>query len=75
MPSDLLVIRYYQVIHVITDAFPGNIQKDWLCTVPKFNTGSFPFIICSGVKTYNLVNVKTGRMSILIEGSAFGMGG
>ena len=65
--TDLLLAHKWQVIKEIKDPDKGNTQKYWLCPFPGFDTTSFPFIALSGMKTFNIVNVKTGAMQILIN--------
>ena len=58
----LLILDNWQAIHEIKDPNPGNIYKCWISTVPLFDTETFPFIIVSGYESYNIVNVKNGKM-------------
>ena len=66
-----MVIDDWTVLHTIVDPVPGNNTKDWLSLLPSFDVETFPFVVSSGKNTFNLVNVKTGDMSVLISGSAW----
>ena len=61
-PKDLLLIHDWIVVHKIIDTAPGNITKNWLCEIPGFHEDEFPFVVCSGYETANLINVKTGTI-------------
>jgi hypothetical protein len=57
-------------VKIISESDAGNTSKYWFQTVPFFHAENFPFIICSGKRTFNLINLHTGKMQPLIEGSA-----
>ena len=57
----------YQVVKRIQESNVGNNDKYWFCALPGFNEVEFPFIVVSGFESFNLVNVKTGNMQILID--------
>ena len=61
-PTGLFIVDHWKVTHEITDPVAGNIQKHWLSVLPKFDLETFPFIVCSGYKTFNLINVRTKVM-------------
>ena len=68
--TDLLIIQYWQVIHTVNEPDPTNIEKYWMSPLPYFHPVTFPFLVCSGKKTFNIINVQTSRMDVLIKGSA-----
>ena len=57
-PTDLLVIHDWSIVHRIVDPQPGNVQKYELLRFPNFDLATFPFILCRGHESINLVNVK-----------------
>ena len=69
-PRNLLIVKDWQVTQEIDDPVIENIGKYWICHLPFFNETTFPFLIVSGMKSFNLVNVQTGRMDIIVGGSA-----
>ena len=60
--AELLILRDWQVIHHITDPVSGNGRKFWLELMPCFDAEGFPFAICSGNMTYDILNLKTGKL-------------
>ena len=44
-------------------------MKFWLTPLPGFNEKDFPYIVCSGWKSYNIINVDEMRMEVLIAAS------
>ena len=69
-PKDLLLTVDWQVVKRITEQSPGNTQKFWMCKMPGFDEKEFPFIVVSGLETFNLINVKTAYMQVLIKHTA-----
>ena len=69
LPTDLLVVSGWTVLHTVVDPVPGNIEKFWLSPPPQFDLENFPFVVSSGQISFNLVNVKTGEMGVFIDGS------
>lgn len=67
---DFLVIKDWQVIHEVADPVPNNTEKYWQSPLPSFHPDAFPFLVSSGKETFNLLNVQTGLMEVLVEGSA-----
>ena len=57
--KDLLIIEDYAVIRRVTEQDAGNITKEQL--VPFADFASMPLVVMSGMKSINLLNVKTGR--------------
>ena len=41
-----------------------------MCKMPGFDEKEFPFIVVSGNETFNLINVKTAYMQVLIKHKA-----
>ena len=66
-PCNFLVLRNWKVTNKIIDPVPGNARKFWLKPLPNFDIEHCPFIISSGNATYNIVNVKSETMQILVQ--------
>ena len=66
----LLIVNNWKVIHAVKDEVAGNDQKSWQAPLPYFDADNFPFIMVSGMKSYNLCNVKTGKLFPMILGTA-----
>jgi len=69
-PRDLIVTQNWQVAHIIKDQNLANSLKHWISPLPGFDKDSFPFLLCSGRKSFNLVNVKNRSMQVLIDSPA-----
>ena len=69
--GSLLIVKNWEVTVSLDDSEPGNNEKYWLKPLPFFDSEKFPLLITSGRLSFNLVNIKTGKMDILIDGSAF----
>ena len=67
----LLIVHDWKVIHEIAEPDPGNTEKFWQIPLPGFHMLDFPFLISSGKESYNLINVKDGKMYKMIKGSAY----
>lgn len=63
----LFIVHDWKVVRRINDANLQNINKYSINTFPGFDEEEFPFLATSGESTYNLVNVKTGHMEVLIR--------
>ena len=66
---DFLIIHNWQVITKIKEYNDGNTNKYWIREIPGFNENDFPFIICNGWETFNLINVRDLHMEPLIKAS------
>ena len=67
-PTDLLIVHDWEVVSgIIQEPYPGNDQKYLMAALPGFDIETFPFVVVSGRKTINLVNVKEGRMQIFVH--------
>jgi len=66
---NLLVVHNWQVLHEIIEPNVGNTNKYWLSLLPGFDEQKFPFIICSGWETYNLINISNFHMQVLVTAS------
>ena len=66
-PNELLIVDNWKVTAHIQDQNPANIGKYWLHTMPGFDEENFPFLVCSGDATFNLVNVRDGSQDVLIQ--------
>jgi len=67
-PANFLVVRNWEVIHFIKDPVQGNRSKNWQTMVPFFDIDEYPFCVSSGLVSYSLVNVKTGKLQTLANG-------
>lgn len=63
----LFVVHNWKVVGVIRDRDTKNINKYSITPFPGFDANTFPFVVTSGDSTFNLVNVKTGQMDVLIN--------
>ena len=70
-PTKLLVMHDWEVVRAIIDPAPGNITKNWLCPLPTFDEDDFPYVVCSGYETCNIVNVKTGTIQAFLHAPAW----
>ena len=67
-PTDLLIVHDWEAVKgIIEEPHPGNDQKFFMTTLPGFDIDTFPFVVTSGRKSINLVNVKEGRMQIFVH--------
>ena len=63
---DLLVLNNWQIVYKFIEPDFGNTLKQWFGLLPGFDPESFPFIICSGWHTFNLINIKDFHMERLV---------
>ena len=66
-PLNLIVIQNWMSVRVIKDPSPGNVSKFTLLQMPGFNEVCFPFLICSGRETLNLVNIKDFSIEVFVK--------
>ena len=59
---DVLLVKEWKVVKVISEKDPGNARKYWFQPLPFFHADEFPFMVCSGKKSFNLINLRTGKM-------------
>jgi len=64
--AHLLIVEDWKVMRKIDDPNPGNINKYCFMVFPGFDLKTFPFIVSSGESSFNLVNVSTGHMEVLV---------
>lgn len=64
---DFLVVKDWEVVHTIAEPSSGNFQKWWQSCLPGFHPESFPFVVSSGVETFNLVNTQEAKMEVLVQ--------
>ena len=72
---DLMILHDWQVVSKIIDPVYSNTLKYWIKPLPGFDEQSFPFLICSGWMTFNIINIRDYIMEPLIKvkgGSAKG---
>ena len=65
--TDLLIINNWEVKHRIKEHDLGNIEKYQMLPFPDFSPDDNPFVITTGAKGFNLVNVSTGSMQRLLN--------
>ena len=66
-PPNILVLHDWEVVHEIVGDDLNNTSISWLAPLPGFDIETFPFVVCSGKKTFSLINVKEFRMETLIK--------
>lgn len=66
-PSEMLIAHKWKVVQIIKDHRGGNTLKQWLYPLPGFDKEAFPYILASGRESFNIVNVKTFSMQVLID--------
>ena len=66
-PTDLLIAKDWRVIGVIKETESENIEKFMLLPFPSFEAEEFPFILCAGRTSLNIVNVKEFKMQVLVR--------
>ena len=66
-PNELVVVHNWTVRARIPDLNPANISKYWIQPMPRFDAAKFPFLVCSGEATFNLVNVRDFTQDVLIQ--------
>ena len=72
--TDILVIINWKMIHRITISSHFTLERSML--LPGFNfEDGFPFLVSYGKEMFELINVKTGRVESLIQGSAINLRG
>ena len=72
---DLMILHDWNVIKQINDPSYSNTLKYWIKPLPGFDVQNFPFLICSGWMTFNIINIRDFMMEPLIKihgGSAKG---
>ena len=68
-PDELIIMRDWKITNIIVDPASGNSRKMWLELLPNFHNDKCPYVIVSGNLTYNIVNLKTGTMHVLVPGT------
>ena len=66
-PNELLVVHNWKVLDKILDKNQANTSKYWMQMMPGFDEETFPFIVCSGSTTFNLINVRDFSQDVLIQ--------
>ena len=64
---DLMILHNWQVVKQIIDPVFSNTLKYWIKPLPGFDEEEFPFVVCSGWMTFNIINVREMTMEPLIE--------
>ena len=63
----LFIVKNWEVSRRINDNDSKNINKYSINMFHGFDLNDFPFIVTSGESTFNIVNVKTGHMEVLVK--------
>lgn len=63
---DLMILHDWKVVRQIHDPVYGNTLKFWIEPMPGFDLKEFPFVVCSGWMTFNIINVRDFTMEPLI---------
>ena len=64
---DLLIINDWQIVKRLEEPDDSNTKKYWMRPIPGFHETEFPFIICNGWDTFNIVNVHDYYMEPIIN--------
>ena len=60
-PAFVLIIEDWRECKVISDTQSCNDQKYFITPLP-FYKDTFPFLLCTGYESINILNVNTGKM-------------
>ena len=63
----IFIVVDWEVKRRINDADIKNINKYSLNRFYGFDKNDFPFIVSGGESTFNIVNVKSGHMEVLVK--------
>ena len=66
-PSDMLITENWEPLRLIPSASEGNIEKNFILRHPEFDEVKFPFLVCSGIQFYVIINIKDYRMEQFID--------
>ena len=55
----------------IKEPSPGNHSKFYISPLPHFHEENFPFLICSGRESINLIDIKNIHTEPLIKASVY----
>ena len=66
-PTDLLIVENWIKKQIIPEDNVNNTSKQWFSKFPGFEEKSFPFLVCSGKESFNLINVDLGLSQELIQ--------
>ena len=69
-PSDMLLTENWHPVRHLNASATGNIEKNYIARHPQFDEVKFPFLVCSGLQFYGLINVKDYRMEMFVDASA-----
>ena len=69
-PTDLLVVHNWKIVGLIRDDKPGNLHKLMILPLPGFDEETFPFMLCSGYESFDLVNIRDLTIEALIMESS-----
>ena len=64
---NLFLLTDWQVILTVKDPFYKNINKNYIAALPGFDIQEFPFLLMSGDRSFNLLNVQNGHIEPFIN--------
>ena len=65
-PADILILHNWNVIKCLSSFSIGDVTRHCFL-LHGFNEEKFPFVVCSGQRTFSLINVKEFRIEHLIK--------
>ena len=65
-PKDILVLDNWETIRIVVEDHAGNDQKAFIAPLPGFDEDKFPFLVCNGYESLNLINLKDLKTEVLI---------
>ena len=63
----MLILNKFSVTNRIVDQDVGNTQKTQLIPMRGFDYETFPFVVSSGMKSINLINVRENTMQSFVQ--------
>ena len=66
VPTDILIVVNWSRCQLVQDPDNHNQCKHWISPLPGFDAEAFPFLVCAGLASFNLINVKEGFTEVLI---------
>ena len=66
VPTDILIVENWSQSRLIQDPDTHNQLKRWISPLPGFDVETFPFLVCAGLASFNLINIQEGLTEVLI---------
>ena len=57
-PKNILILEDWHTIRIVIEDQAGNDQKYFIRPLPDFDEQTFPFLVCNGYESMNLINLK-----------------